>query len=226
MSKKDKIDGIVNYTGTGKFYPASRMSDAVGPRLPEVITEDYRLEPGARDREEIKGLKEFEVEPIKVGERFYIPLPWRLGGDMDEQKYQLGVALKDIPATKTVLKPYITGLFGNSTVISTCKSYSLVTNLAGKLAEAKTEPEQHITRTQTLWWHDARKDIPELNRVCLIKVPDRPWNFGGKGDIKQDVVYLDSRQVFREGELPYVFRQFGPGTFDYDEVTEWAYLDE
>ena len=135
MSKKDKIDGIVNYTGTGKFYPESRLPDAVGPRLPEVITEDYRLEPGARDREEIKGLKEFEVEPIKAGERFYIPLPWQLGGDMNEQKYQLGVALKDIPATKTVLKPYITGLFGNSTVISTCKSYSLATNLAGKSDE-------------------------------------------------------------------------------------------
>lgn len=218
MSKNDKNNGIVNCTGTGKFYP--------GSRLPEVVTEDYRLEAGARDREEIKGLKEFEVEPIKAGERFYIPLPWQLGGDMNEQKYQLGVALKDIPATKIVLKPYIAGLSGNSTVINTCKRYSLATNLAGKLGEAKPEPEQHITRTQTLRWHDARKDIPEMKRICLIKVPDRPWNFSGEGDIKQDVVYLDSRQVFNEGELPYVFRQFGPGTFEYDEVTEWAYLDE
>ncbi|MBR2305713.1 MAG: hypothetical protein IKA48_00630 [Fibrobacter sp.] len=220
MNENDKINGMVNCAGTAKFYP--------GSGLPEVATEDYRLEPGARGREEIKGLKEFEVEPIKAGERFYIPLPWQLGGDMNEQKYRLGVALKDIPATKTFLKPYITGLFENSTVlsISTRKGYNLDTNLAGKLGEAKTEPEQHITRTQTLWWHDARKDIPEMNRVCLIKVPDRPWDFGGKGDIKQDVVYLDSRQVFNEGELPYVFRQFGPGTFDYNEVTEWAYLDE
>lgn len=218
MSKNDNINGRVNCIGTGKFYP--------GSRLPEVVTEDYRLEPGARDREEIKGLKEFEVEPIKAGERFYIPLPWQLGGDMNEQKYQLGVALKDIPATKTVLKPYIAGLFGNSTTISTCKRYSLATNLAGKPGEEKTEPEQHITRTQTLRWHDARKDIPEMNRVCLIKVPDRTWCFCGKGDIKQDVVYLDFRQTFNEGELPYVFRQFGPGTFEYNEVTEWAYLDE
>ena len=46
-----------------------------------------------------------------------------------------------------------------------------------KSSEENTEPEQHITRTQTLRWHDARKDIPEMNRVCLIKVPDRPWNF-------------------------------------------------
>ena len=218
MSKNDKNNGIVNCTGTGKFYP--------GSGLPEVVTEDYRLEPGARNREEIKGLKEFEVEPIKAGERFYIPLPWQLGGDMNEQKYQLGVALKDIPATKMILKPYIAGLFGNSTVINTCKRYSLPTNLAGKPDETKPEPEQHITRIQTLNWHDARKDIPEMNRVCLIKVPDRPWCFTGKGDIKQDVVYLDVRQTFNEGELPYVFRQFGPGTFDYDEVAEWAYLDE
>jgi hypothetical protein len=136
------------------------------------------------------------------------------------------VALKDIPATKTVLKPYITGLFGNSTVLSTCKGYSLATNLAGNPGEEKAEPEQHITRTQTLKWHDARKDIPEMNRVCLIKVPGRPWNFDGKGDIKQDVVYLESCQVFNEDELPYIFTQFGPDTYEYNEVTEWAYLDE
>lgn len=207
MSKNDKFNGIANCTGTGKFYP--------GSQLPEVVTEDYRLEPGARGQEEIKGLKEFEVEPIKTGERFYIPLPWQLGGDMDEQKYQIGVALKDIPATKTVIQPYITGLFENSTVIS-----------PGKSAEEKTEPEQHVTRTQTLRWHDARKDIPEMKRVCLIKVPGRPWNFSGKGDVKQVVAYLDSHQVFNEGELPYGFREFGPCTFDYGEVTEWSYLDE
>lgn len=220
MSKNDKNNDtavFVNFSGDGKFYP--------GSRLPGVTTEKYRLEPGARDREAIKGIKEFEVEDIKAGERFYMPLPRELGGDMNEQKYQLGVALKDIPATKVVLKPYITGFFDNSTVISPGR-YNLVSNLAGKVPEEKTEPEQHVTRIQTLKWHDARKDIPEMKRVCLIKCPGRPWNFSGKGDIKQDVVYLESRQVFNEGELPYRFTQFGPGTYEYNEVTEWAYLDE
>ena len=31
-----------------------------------------------------------------------------------------------------------------------------------------------ITRTQVLKWHDASKDIPEMNRVVLIKVPHAP----------------------------------------------------
>lgn len=40
---------------------------------------------------------------------------------------------------------------------------------------------EHITSTQVLKWHDASKDIPEMNRVVLIKVPDEPWIFHGKG---------------------------------------------
>lgn len=98
--------------------------------------------------------------------------------------------------------------------------------MANTDTEELTYPAHGTPHDQVLHWHDAREEVPEMNRVCLIKVPDRPWDFSGKGDIKQDVVYLDSRQVFNEYELPYVFRQFGPGTFDYNEVTEWAYLDE
>ena len=99
-------------------------------------------------------------------------------------------------------------------------------NLTETLAGENTEPDQHITRTQTLRWHDARKDIPEMLRVCIIKVPGRPWRFGGKGDIKQAVVYLSPRKPFHDGEPPFVVSGHGGGTYDYDEVTEWAYLDE
>ena len=85
---------------------------------------------------------------------------------------------------------------------------------------------EHITRTQALKWHDASKDIPEMNRVVLIKVPDAPWIFHGKGDIKHAVAYLEEvQQLGGNYTVPYRFVEFGPGEFLYQEVSEWAYLD-
>ena len=85
---------------------------------------------------------------------------------------------------------------------------------------------EHITRTQVLQWHDASKDIPEMNRVVLIKVPCAPWSFNGKGDIKQVVAYLEEVQVGGNYTVPYHFVEFGPGQFFYQDVSEWAYLEE
>lgn len=86
--------------------------------------------------------------------------------------------------------------------------------------------KEHITRTQVLKWHDASKDIPEMNRVVIIKVPHAPWIFHGKGDIKQVVAYLEEVQVGGNYTVPYHFVEFGPGQFFYQDVSEWAYLEE
>ena len=86
--------------------------------------------------------------------------------------------------------------------------------------------KKSITRQQVLNWHDATKEVPEMRRVVLIKVPDMPWRFSGKGDIKQTVAYLEPVQKGGNYTVPYKFKEFGPGSFFYEDATEWAYLDE
>ena len=180
--------------GAAKWYP--------GQNLPDTDCEDYILYGKIHSHGDIQGLKEFEVDPLDMGDKFYIPLPKEVGGDMNEQKFLIGIAKKAIPATKITLGPYIPLQFSvdgpKVPVMTRCANF--VKNMAG---------------IQVLTWHDATKDTPEVDRVVLIKVPGRPWIFHGKGDIKQKVAYMDMNHVFKE---------FGPGDYDYSEVSEWAYL--
>ena len=81
-----------------------------------------------------------------------------------------------------------------------------------------------MAKTQVIEWHDAKTDIPEMSRVVLIKIPNAPWRFHGKGDIKQVVAYLKENQVQGNYQVPYHFEEFGPGKFFYEEVSEWAYI--
>ena len=98
--------------------------------------------------------------------------------------------------------------------------------MANTDTEELAYPAHGTPHDQVLHWHDAREEVPELKRVCLIKVPFRPWLFSGKGDLNQKVAILSEIQVEKEGDPPYRFEEMGPHSFDYDEVTEWAYLDE
>lgn len=212
----------VQTRGHGKYYP--------GNDLPTEITDEYEISGKRHSRGDIVGLKEFEVEPISAGEKFYVPLPRWLGGDMDEQKFLIGTALKDIPVRRVCLGPYIQFNAEDAVKNMTTdgRGYRLADNLTGGQSRRQTDstPQNHLTSVQTLAWHDARKDIPEFKRICLIKVPGMPWRFSGKGNIRQVVAYLEETQTFHEDELPYRFTEFGPSTFSYNEVTEWAYLDD
>lgn len=196
MSEKIKNILYMALKGIGKWYP--------GQRLPDIESDLYVIDGQIRRREDVAGLKEFDVEPLIKGDRFYIPLPKEIGGDMNEQKYLIGIAKKPISANTIKFGPYISMKFDEENpkvpVMSKCARF--LKNMTGK---------------QILTWHDAAKDTPETNRVLLIKVPNRPWIFDGKGDIKQRVAYLDENHEFQE---------FGPSSFTYSEVTEWAYLDE
>ena len=60
-------------------------------------TDEYFSDDCLYSRSEIAGLKEYHVDDIIVGDRFYIPLPWYLGDDMNEQKFLRCIAKKDIP---------------------------------------------------------------------------------------------------------------------------------
>ena len=198
-----------------------------GMPLPDVTNDEYTLPGKMHTAEDIVGLKEYEIDEIKAGEQFYIPLPAFVGGDMDEQKFLIGVALKDIPRRAIKFEPYIVGLpeqmLKNNEGQISGRGHRFITNLT----EGKTgsEPGNGDVRFQVLEWNDARYGKPALGRPCLIKVPGRPWNADCHGDIKQVVAVLEPDQPILGGEVKFVFREFGPGSFDYNEVTEWAYLD-
>lgn len=196
MSEKIKNILYMALKSIGKWYP--------GQRLPDIESDLYVIDGQIRSRGDVVGMKEFEVEPLIKGDQFYIPLPKKFGGDMNEQKYLIGIAKKPIPANTIKLGPYILPMMideENPKVPVMSKCAGLLKNMTGK---------------QILTWHDAAKDTPETNRVLPVKVPSRPWIFDGKGDIRQCVVYLSEDHEFHE---------YGPTSFTYSEVTEWAYLD-
>lgn len=194
-----------------------------GMPLPDVTNDEYTLPGKMHTAEDIVGLKEYEIDEIKAGEKFYISLPAFVGGDMDEQKFLIGVALKDIPVRAIKFGPYVSGLLKNDGVAISGKRYHLATNLTKD--KTGSAPGNGNARIQVLEWHDAMRDKPALGRPCLIKVPGRPWNADCCGDINQVVAVLEPDQPIIGGEVKFVFREFGPGSFDYNEVTEWAYLD-
>lgn len=129
-------------------------------------------------------------------------------------KNQIETYMQDVPNIKAML-------FGHLTRSGLTSSE--IEKLAPDLA---SECESGSTRKQVLIWHDAKKDVPEMNRVVLIKMPGRPWLFHGKGDIKQVVAYLCENHVAGNYSVPYHFEEFGLGKFFYEEVSEWAYLEE
>lgn len=78
-----------------------------GHDLPDTSTDDYILYGKIHTRGDIMGLKELYVDDIIKGDRFYVPLPAYIGGNLDEQKFLIGLALKDIAASAIRFGPYI-----------------------------------------------------------------------------------------------------------------------
>ena len=70
-----------------------------GQDLPDETTDDYILYGKIHTHGDIIGLKELYVDSIIIGDRFYVPLPAYIGGSLDEQKFLIGIARKDIPAS-------------------------------------------------------------------------------------------------------------------------------
>ncbi len=57
--------------------------------------------------ENVKGLKRYLEDDIEMGETYCIPLPRHIGGDWNEQMYDIAVADRPIKKSVVVFKPYI-----------------------------------------------------------------------------------------------------------------------
>ena len=86
--------------------------------------------------EEVKGLKRYLEEDIEAGERYCIPLPRHVGGDWNEQRYDIAVADKPIPKSGVRFTPYCGNVVGQgidksdfSPKAGVMKRYSIVDNL-------------------------------------------------------------------------------------------------
>ena len=85
--------------------------------------------------EEVKGLKRLHEENIEAGEKYCIPLPRHIGGDWNEQQYDIAVADKPIPKSGVRFTPYLSNVVGQgidktdfSPKAGVMKKYSIVDN--------------------------------------------------------------------------------------------------
>lgn len=97
-------------------------------------------------------------------------------------------------------------------------------------------------------WKLTEKELPEEERIVLMYVPERPWDFVGKGDVHYVVGWLEKGISLKKREqlpdnskrkhyffscdeygnnlVPYCWDTFGPDRFFGQEVKAWAYIDE
>lgn len=82
-----------------------------------------------------------------------------------------------------------------------------------------------MSRKQTLTWYKLEEREPELEKVIIMKVPDMPW-FADRidGDFKQVIGWMETNEIYGNHKKPYHFETFGPSSYFYDDVEEWAYL--
>lgn len=82
-----------------------------------------------------------------------------------------------------------------------------------------------MSREQTLTWYRLAERKPALNKVIIMKVPDMPW-FADRiiGDVKQVIGWMETNKINGNHKKPYHFETFGPSSFFYEDVEEWAYL--
>lgn len=92
-------------------------------------TDEYFSDDCLYSRSEIAGLKEYHVDDIIVGDRFYIPLPWYLGDDMNEQKFLRCIAKKDIPKSAVRFGPYVKCDLGKEPRLDVRERYDFAKNM-------------------------------------------------------------------------------------------------
>ena len=82
-----------------------------------------------------------------------------------------------------------------------------------------------MAREQTLTWYRLKERKPELEKVIIMKVPDMPWHASDiDGDVKQVIGWMEKNKIYGNHKKPYHFETFGPASFFYNDVEEWAYL--
>lgn len=82
-----------------------------------------------------------------------------------------------------------------------------------------------MSREQTLTWYRLEEREPALNKVIIMKVPGMPW-FSNRilGDFKQVIGWMESNEIQGNHKKPYHFETFGPSSYFYEDVEEWAYI--
>lgn len=96
-------------------------------------TDEYFADDCLYSRSEIGGMKEYQVDDIIVGDRFYIPLPWYLGDDMNEQKFLRCIAKKDIPKSAVRFGPYVKCDLDKEPRLDVRERYDFADNLTKQL---------------------------------------------------------------------------------------------